>query len=194
MEIPIHLSGKGVTLSPEQEALIRVAVNRLERFFDRLVGCHVTVSVTNRFQGGAPVTWALRIALTVPGDELAITRQAKPSFREALDDAFDAARRQLQDYARELRGDVKAPADAPRGRVSRLFDYEGYGFLTADDGREIYFHRNSVLNDGFGRLTIGTTVRFVESEGEHGPQASTVLPLERATPATWVTEGGESWE
>ena len=50
----------------------------------------------------------------------------------------------------------------------------GYGFLTSDDGREIYFHKNSVSAGAFPRLKIGTTVRFAEEAGEKGPQASTV--------------------
>jgi cold shock CspA family protein len=55
-----------------------------------------------------------------------------------------------------------------------LFPEEGYGFLATPDGREIYFHRHSVLHPGFDRLAIGTEVRFVEESGEKGPQASTV--------------------
>lgn len=183
MQIPVHLSGKGVQLLPEQEDLIRAAVAKLERFFDRLITCRVTVSVPNRYPTGEPVAWAFRIALTVPGGELAVSRQAKPTFRDALDDAFDAARRQLQDYAREIRGDVKLPAEPTRGTVARLLVYEGYGFITGADGHEIYFHRNSVPDDGFDRLTVGTVVRYVETEGEQGPQASTVVPVAHGTPA-----------
>jgi cold shock CspA family protein len=42
------------------------------------------------------------------------------------------------------------------------------------DGRDVYFHRNSVLNGDFAKLTLGTRVSFVEEIGEKGPQASTV--------------------
>jgi cold shock CspA family protein/ribosome-associated translation inhibitor RaiA len=183
MQIPVHLSGKGVALVPEQEDLIRAAVTKLERFFDRLVTVRVTVSVPNRYPSGEPLAWAFRIALTVPGRELEVSRQAKPLFRDALDDAFDAARRQLQDYARELRGDVKVSAEPAHGTVSRLYGYEGYGFLTAADGHEIYFHRNSVPDNGFDKLPVGTVVRYVETEGERGPQASTVVPVAHGAPA-----------
>jgi cold shock CspA family protein/ribosome-associated translation inhibitor RaiA len=186
MMIPVHLTGKGVTLSPEQEDQVRAAVTRLERFYDRLVACHVTVSVPNRYPDAEPIAWSFRIALTVPGHELDVTRQAKPSFREALDDAFDAARRQLQDFSRERRGDVKTPARPPRGRITKLFGQEGYGFVTADDGHEIYFHKNCVPNHGFDRLTLGVAVRYVETEGERGPQASTVVPLEDRVPGDYV--------
>ena len=90
----------------------------------------------------------------------------------ALRDAFDAARRQLQDYARRQRADTKVHVEPPHGRVSKLLP--DYGFLTTPDGREIYFHRNSVLGDAFETLAIDTPVRFVEEEGDKGPQASTV--------------------
>ena len=116
MNIPIHLSAKGVELSPDQEALIRASVDGLERFFPRLVASRVVVSAPHRRPRGEPVAWSLHLSLTVPGGELAVTRQAKPAFREALDDAFDAARRQLQDNARETRGDVKTHAGDVRDR------------------------------------------------------------------------------
>jgi len=176
MQIPVHLSGKGIDLTPGQEALIREEVARLEKFFDRLVACRVVVTVPHRRPGRDPVAWTVRLALTVPGEELAIDRKAGPSFREAVEDAFAAARRRLQDYARFLRGDVKRPAPASLGVVIAMYTYEGYGFIRAEDGRGIYFHRNAVADDGFDELSIGMPVRFVESEGEEGPQASTVLP------------------
>lgn len=184
MQIPVHLSGKGVVLMPEQEDLIRAEVTKLERFCDRLVTARVTVSVPNRYPSGEPRAWAFRIALTVPAGDVEVSRQAKPLFRDALDDAFDAARRQLQDYAREIRGDVKVPVEPDHGAVSRLFGYEGYGFLTAADGHEVYFHRNSVPDNGFDKLVVGTVVRYVETEGERGPQASTVVPVAHGAPAT----------
>jgi cold shock CspA family protein len=176
METAFHLTAKGVELLPEEESQVQEAVAELERFFPRLVGCRAVVSVPHRRPRGSPVAWTVRLSLTVPGGELVVTRQAKPSFREALDQSIAAARRKLQDYARELRGDVKPRTGEQGGWISRLFGYEGYGFITADDGSEIYFHRNSVLGDGFDRLAPGMEVRYTESEGEEGPQAGSVVP------------------
>ena len=42
------------------------------------------------------------------------------------------------------------------------------------DGQEIYFHRNSVLDDDYSRLAVGSRVTYAEEMGEKGPQASTV--------------------
>ena len=183
MKIPVHITAKGPALAPDQEAMIQASVAGLERYFARLVGCRVVVGVPHRRPGGEPVEWTFRLFLTVPGGEVAVTRQARASFREALEDAFDAARRRLQDYAREMRGDVKLRAEELQGRVSKLLSYEGYGFISAQNGDEIYFHRNSVPNAGFDRLEIGTDVRYVAEEGERGAQASTVVPLGHAVHA-----------
>jgi cold shock CspA family protein len=63
----------------------------------------------------------------------------------------------------------------PRGMVEKLFEDDGYGFIRSLDGaRQFYFHRNSVLHDGFASLSVGTEVRFNPQEGEQGPQASSV--------------------
>ena len=113
--------------------------------------------------------------MTVPGKELVVDHQADQELSQAIREAFDAARRRLlEDYAREQRGAVKSHA-ARLGRVTRVEPQLGYGFLEAPDGREIYFHCNSVLDGAFDNLEIGADVRFAEEEGHQGPQASTVI-------------------
>ena len=92
----------------------------------------------------------------------------------AIRNAFAAAQRQIEDAAREMRGQVKAHIPPDQGHVARFLAGEDSGFIEATDGREIYFHRNAVLNGAFDSLVVGTEVRFVEEEGEKGPQASTV--------------------
>lgn len=68
--------------------------------------------------------------------------------------------------------DVKHKEAPPHGAVDKLFP--DHGFIRSADGRDIYFHRNSVLNDEFERLEVGSEVRFAEEMGDKGPQASTV--------------------
>ena len=58
--------------------------------------------------------------------------------------------------------------------ITKLFQDRGYGFLESEDGREIYFHKNSVLDGRFEKLQIGAKVRYAEEDGDKGPQASTV--------------------
>ena len=94
---------------------------------------------------------------------------------DAVRDAFDALRRQLEDHARRRRGDIKSHATVLHGRVAEL--YLDYGKIETSDGRLVYFHKNSVLDADFSQLKIGTEVRFDEETGELGPQASTVKPM-----------------
>ena len=80
----------------------------------------------------------------------------------------------MADPPSRQRGDVKHHEEPTHARISALFPDKGYGFLTTQDGREIYFHEHSVLNRKFKQLEIGMEVRFAEEMGEKGPQASSV--------------------
>ncbi len=178
MQVGLQISSRNVELNPGMEVAIRAAADRLDSFYDRIMSCRVLVETPHRhLRAGAQ--YNVRVDLTLPGGELVVKRQPERNLLTAIQRSFEAARRQLEDYARTQRGAVKLPATSPRARVARLFSYEGYGFIGTEDGREIYFHRNSVLNDAFDRLEIGTTVRYAEEAGEQGPQASSVAVAAR---------------
>ena len=76
-----------------------------------------------------------------------------------------------------MQGQVKQHEGLPVGTVMKLDPSGEFGFLETADGREFYFHRNSVLDPWFSRLVIGARVSFAEEMGEKGPQASTVKLL-----------------
>ena len=48
----------------------------------------------------------------------------------------------------------------------------------AEEGTQLYFHRNSLVNRDFDRLKVGDRVHFVETVGDTGPIASKVWPVE----------------
>ena len=199
MNLPLQVTFRNTPPSRDAEKWIQAAVANLETFYNRLMGCRVMIEVPHAHRRkGAP--YHVRIDLTVPGGELVVKRQPSLSkmprqrgktelgkgleldsrhkdLRLAIDDAFRAAGRRLADYARKQDGRVKTHAPSLEATVVRLRPEEGYGFLQAPDGQEIYFHENSVLNGGFQRLKIGTRVAFVGEAGEKGPQASTVRIL-----------------
>jgi ribosomal subunit interface protein len=112
MQTPLRITFRHMDSSPAVEARIREHVDRLERFHDRLTGCHVVVEAPPAHRNkGAP--FEIKIDLTVPGGDIAVhseraEHEAHTDVYVALRDAFDSARRMLQDYARERRGDVKA--------------------------------------------------------------------------------------
>ncbi len=183
MQLPLQVSFRHMEHSDAIEAIVRRKAAMLDKFADRIMGCRVVVEPAGKHHQHGNL-YEVRIDITVPGEEIVVTREANQhtEYRDihvAIRDAFDSARRQLEDYVRRRRGAVKAHEITPHGKVSKLFPDEGYGFIETPDGREIYFHRHSVLHEGFDHLQIGTEVTYVEEEGKKGPQASTVRPVGR---------------
>lgn len=175
MEVPLRIAARNFELGEASRALIREQVGKLEQFCGEIIACRVTAEVPQRYPAGEPVEYGVRVDLVVPGEELVVTRQVDRELETAIQNAFDAAGRRLEDYVRRRRGDVKRHEEAPRGVVTRIFADEGYGFLQTAEGREIYFHRNAVLHGRFDALRVGSEVRFHEEEGVEGPQASTIV-------------------
>jgi ribosomal subunit interface protein len=178
MQIPLQVNFRNMPPSPAIEGAIREKAAKLEEFFDRITSARVVVETPHR-QHRQGKLFHVRIDLRVPGREIVVSRDpvehhAYEDVYVAIRDAFDAAKRQLEDYAREARREVKVHELPPVGRIARFVPEKDCGFITTPDGREIYFHRNSVVDADFMRLQVGDEVRFVEEAGEMGPQASTV--------------------
>ncbi len=178
MQLPVQIVFRKMEPSAAVEASVRSHVDRLERFYDRIMSCRVVVEQRHR-HGHKGNLFHVRIDLRVPSGELVASRdpaqhQAHEDAYVAIRDAFSAIRRQLEDYVRRQRGDVKLHEPPPHGRVVALYAEADYGKIETPEGRRVYFHRNSVIEGEFDDLEIGAEVRFVEEPGEMGPQASTV--------------------
>lgn len=173
MQTPLQISGPDFHLTDAIKSEIKDRADKLDRLCARIISCHVGIEApVHHHRRGGPFN--VRIDLAVPGKELAATQRSSDNLPIAIREAFEAIHRQLKDYAHIKSRDVKHHEEQPHGRISRLYLGQGYGFISADDGREIYFHRNSVLEEVFERLQTGDEVTFVEEAGERGPQASTV--------------------
>jgi cold shock CspA family protein len=178
MDRPIQVTFRNTPRYEAIEEVVRGEAQKLERYARRIVGCRVAVERPQRFQRQGSV-YRVRLHINAGARRpIVVTREPLDSdmhddLRTIVIGAFKAARRQLQSVVERQRGDAKPPHE-PRALVVRLFAEQGYGFLKTTDGREIYFHRHSVLHDDFERLAVGTEVRFEEAEGDEGPQASTV--------------------
>lgn len=180
MQLPIQISFRHMEPSLAVEDRVREKAAKLEQFYDRIMGCRVVVEAPHRHHHRGKL-YHIRIDLTVPGGELVVSRehhgkQAHEDVYVAIRDAFNAAQRQLESYTQRRRGHVKYHESPPYGRISLLVPDQDYGKIETIDGREVYFHRNSVLNGGFNNLQVGREVRFSEEKGDLGPQASTVHP------------------
>jgi ribosomal subunit interface protein len=172
----IQITSRGIALSDSLRTRIEEKALKLDQFFERITACHVTLAVENprRHQGRR---YKLTIDLKVPNKEIVVNRGAYEDLNAAIREGFDAAGRQLEDHVRLMRGRVKRHEEPPEARVVDLDIEKGFGFLETRDGRQIYFHRNSVLHDAFRRMRVGTRVHFAEELGDKGAQASTVTVL-----------------
>ncbi len=170
MRLTPQVTLKDIPHSEAVEAKIREKVTKLERFHSRIMGCRVAVESPQRRQHQGKL-YTVRIDITVPGEELVINRVENEDLYVAIRDAFDAANRKLEEQVRRQRGDVKAHVEPPRGRVAKIYPDKDHGFIETNDGREIYFHRNSLIDLDFDRLKEGAEVVFLEEQGKKGPQA-----------------------
>lgn len=181
MKVPLEIAFKGMRNTDDLDALIREEAAKLEKVCGYISSCRVIVEMRHKRQRvGNP--YRVRIDMTVPpGHELVVKREpSKGDMHDPVEivikDAFNSAARQLQKLVEQQRGDVKVhPEHEVTAVVYRLFPDQEYGFLrTVDTQQDIYFHKNSVLHNGFDRLTVGLGVRFAAAEGENGLQATSV--------------------
>lgn len=179
MKVPVQISFRHLDSSNTVESVIHEKIAWLEHFCDQIISCHVVIEKPHEHHHRGNL-FHVRIDLRLPGHELVISRgpgahKAHKDIYVTIHDAFDEARRELEDYSRRRRVDVKNLSSPPHAFVVRLErDDGGFGFIRTADDREIYFHSNAVLNGQYDHLEIGSEVRFSEEMGEKGPQASTI--------------------
>lgn len=176
MIIPLQITARDTELDDLIREEITERAEKLDKVYDKIMRCKVVVEEPKRHPHEGKM-YSVHIIMTVPGAELVTKREVNKDLYVAMRDSFQAARRKLEEFAREQRGEVKNHEESPRGQINALFPDKGYGFLTAPEGYDVYFHQNSVVNKEFKKLAVGTAVRFVEEMGEKGPQASTVVVL-----------------
>ncbi|MDJ0575805.1 MAG: HPF/RaiA family ribosome-associated protein [Xenococcaceae cyanobacterium MO_234.B1] len=178
MQIPLQITFHDLPPSDAIEAQIRQKVEKLNRFYDRIISCRVVVEAPHRHHHQGNI-YHVRIDLTVPQGEVVINRNpsqnhAHEDLYVAIRDAFAAAQRRLKSYAAVQRQKTKVHEIPDHGRVISLLPEEGYGFIETSEGDEVYFHQNSLLNCTLRDLQVGSEVRLIEQMGDKGLQASSV--------------------
>ncbi len=179
MKVPAQIHHRGFAASAALDERINEELARLDRVYDRITACRVVVERPHRHQKGEH--FIIKLECNVPGKVLVVDHQPPDGHHNredpylAVNEAFDELRRQLQDYVKQIRREVKQErAGNDEGEVIKVVPSLECGFIRAPDGRDIYFHANSVLNGGWKKIEVGSKVRYAEEMGEKGPQASTV--------------------
>jgi len=184
VQVPLKITFRGMDTSEALEARIREKTDKLEQFYDRITSCRVVVEAPHRHSNKGKL-YTVSIGVTLPGGELTVNTEKRLNHAHedvyvALRDAFSAMQRQIEDFGREQRAEIKTHEAPPHGVVRRMFP--DHGFIETPDRGDIFFHRNSVVDGSFDALTEGTAVRFTAVPGDKGLQASSVYPIGKHHP------------
>lgn len=175
MSVQTTLAFKGMERSPALEQAINKRIAELSHLRAGLMRVHVVVSELGRHQNqGRHFSVHLDLHCKGRSKDIAITHRHDEDPFVALRDAFDAAKRALQEDLQRARGHVKQHAQTRTGRVARLDPEGGFGFIEDQDGHEYYFGRDNVANESFEKLLPGQPVSFLEDYGADSPQAKRV--------------------
>ena len=134
MQIPLQITIRDMEHSEALETHIRDKVNKLEEFFNHIMSCRVVVEMPHKHHHQGK-QFNVRIDIGVPGSEIAVNRDHAEDVYVALRDAFDAAKRQLEDYARKMRGDIKTHAPKNRPKESEDVDTGDVDARDVDEGQ-----------------------------------------------------------
>ncbi|MGD0885819.1 MAG: cold-shock protein [Thermodesulfovibrionales bacterium] len=63
------------------------------------------------------------------------------------------------------------------GTVKWFNDSKGFGFITSEDGTDVFVHHSSIQGNGFKSLAEGDAVSFDSEKGPKGPKAINVVKL-----------------
>jgi CspA family cold shock protein len=64
-----------------------------------------------------------------------------------------------------------------QGTVKWFNDSKGFGFITAEDGRDLFVHHSDIKADGYRSLQEGAKVEFEVVAGQKGPRAANVVQI-----------------
>lgn len=62
-----------------------------------------------------------------------------------------------------------------QGKVKRFNKVKGFGFITSEDGRDVFFHYSELQMEGYKTIDEGAEVEFELVEGERGLQAHNIV-------------------
>jgi len=107
MQVPLKITMRHMAQSEALEAAIRSKATKLEEFHPNVTGCNVAIEEEGRHQQQGR-TFNVRLVVRVPEREVVVTRDHHEDPYVALRDAFDTAKRQLDEYDSVQRRQVKA--------------------------------------------------------------------------------------
>lgn len=111
MQLPVQITFRNMDTSDALEATVRQRAEALERHCPDIIACRVVLEARHRRHRKGKL-YHVRVDISVPGRDIVAARDpsddhAHEDMSVAIRDAFDAARRQLEDHTRRARGETK---------------------------------------------------------------------------------------
>ncbi len=177
MQVAAQITFRGLPHSEAVKEHIQEKIDKLHQFCHNIVSCHVVVEFENKNQhrGNLHNT---RVNIAVPGREVVTTHNEAEDLYISIRTAFDDVTRQLEEYVKDMRNG-KNHQPLIYGKIVRLFNGDGFGFIESEDGTEYYFNANHVSQPDFHKLSVGMPVHFVQEMGHDGPQAHRVKLMDK---------------
>jgi cold shock CspA family protein/ribosome-associated translation inhibitor RaiA len=176
---PPTIAWRHVDASPIVETLATKRYERLRRFGEGIESCDIVVEGMPKRKRTAR-GFRVRVTLHLPGPDLTAQREvaqgsAQEDIELALNRAFSALEKQLKTKWKTAPGHGGKFHDPVLHGVVTLLEKElGWGTVRADDGREVYFQKDSLAHADWDKLSKGTRLRFREAMGDKGPYATGV--------------------
>lgn len=123
MQSPVQITFRGIPHSDFIEDKVREKAKKLEHYYPNIIRCHVVINAEHHRHHKGNL-YVVHLDISVPEKEIVVSQKNhdKHSHEDvyvAIRDAFDAARRQLEDYARMRRGDIKSHEVSSRGSQAK---------------------------------------------------------------------------
>jgi ribosome-associated translation inhibitor RaiA len=150
MQRPYQIIFHGMQHSDAVETHIREKMEKLELFCSHIIGCKTTLEIAGKHKHQGQL-FKVQLNITVPVKELVINHGEYEDIYVVLRDTYDAAKRQLGDYERHRRVDIKFHENILHEYVTKISP-EGFGFIETPDDREFYFIRTNAAYPSFEKL------------------------------------------
>jgi ribosome-associated translation inhibitor RaiA/cold shock CspA family protein len=178
---PLEIRFIGMEPSEAIEAAARRKSEKLDLFRPDVMACRATIVAEDKHRNQGR-TFTVRVDVTVPGREIAVDRVHDEDVYVALREAFDDAKRQLEDTVRRVRGQEKQHPVPLHGEVARFAEEGRCGFIVTPQGDEYWFGPENVVGAAYDKLEAGMAVQFIPEVAAEGRQAKRVSLGKHGTP------------
>ena len=168
----LEIQTRHTDLDPRWRDFIEESATRLAGRFPEVLRLHVTLRHAQHHRRGFEEAAAV---VNVREGTIRV-RKDGPRILDALRAVFKTLERECSEHRQRRRGRERFAGPRLRGSVERIFREGGYGFILLPEGKEEYFHRDSLREIEFQSLEPGDPVEVQVEEGSAGLRASSVYP------------------